>query len=152
MIKMCGSSIIKPLQSLFNNFVKQGVSLNIWKIANVVSVHKKIVNNKLTIINWHLYYQFAQKIFEKLLLDSINEFLDKNCLLNSNESGFPPNGSSMHQRIAITHDIFTAFDANRSLVVRGAFSGLSKTFDRVWHKGLFYKLKCNKINGPFLAF
>ena len=57
----------------------------------------------------------------------------------------------MHKLIAITNDIFTVFDANPSLVVRGAFLELSKAFDRVWHKGLFYKLKCNGINDPILS-
>ena len=45
MIKICGSSIIKPLQLLFNNCLKQEVFPNIWKMANVLPVHKKIVNN-----------------------------------------------------------------------------------------------------------
>ena len=44
MVKMCGSSIIQPLQMLFNNSVKQGVFHNIWKMANVLPVHKKTVN------------------------------------------------------------------------------------------------------------
>ena len=86
-----------------------------------------------------------------MLFGSIYEFLDQNSLLNSNQSGFRPNASSIHQVIAITHDIFTAFDVNPSLVVRGALLDLSKAFDRVWHKGLLYKLKCNGINGPLLS-
>ena len=36
MIKTCG-----PLQLLFNNCVKQEVSPNIWKMANVLPVHNK---------------------------------------------------------------------------------------------------------------
>ena len=93
----------------------------------------------------------CSKIFEKLLFDSMYEFLDKNSLLNSNQSWFRPNDSSIHQLIAITHDIFTVFDANPSSVVRGAFLDLSEAFGRVWHKGLLYKLKCNGVNGPILS-
>ena len=77
MIKICQLPILKPLQLLFNNYVKQGVFPNIWKTVNILPVHKKTVNNYLTIINQYLYYQFAKKIFEKLLFDSIYEFLDK---------------------------------------------------------------------------
>ena len=58
----------------------------------------------------------CSKILEKLLFDSIYEFLDKNSLLNSSESEFRPHYSSIHQFIAITHDVNTAFDANPSLV------------------------------------
>ena len=111
----------------------------------------KIVNNYLIIIDLSLL-PICSKIFEKLLFDSIYEFLDRNSLLNSNQSGFRPNDSSIHQLIAITHDIFTAFDANPSLIVRDAFLDLSKTLHGVGHKGLLHKLKCNGINGPFLVF
>ena len=96
MIKMYKWSKIKPLRSLFNNCVKQGVLCNI--------------------------------------LCNIYEFLEKDSLLNSNQSGFRPIDSSIHQFIAIALDIFTTFNTNPSLVARGAFLNLSKAFDRVWHK------------------
>ena len=50
------------------------------------------------------------------------------------------------QLIAISHDIFSAFDANPLLEVRGVFLDLSKAFDRVWGDGLLYKLKSNGID------
>ena len=34
--------------------------------------------------------------------------------------------------------------------MRGVFLDISKAFDRVWHKGLLYKLKCMSIDGNFL--
>ena len=34
--------------------------------------------------------------------------------------------------------------------VRGVFLDISKTFDKVWHKGLLHKIKENGINGPLL--
>ena len=84
MIKICGSSIFKPLQLLFNNCVKQGVFPNIWKMANVLPVHKR--NSKQLVDNYRpvSLLPICTKIFEKLLFDSIYEFLDKNKLLNSN--------------------------------------------------------------------
>ena len=51
------------------------------------------------------------------------------------------------QLVVIAHKIFSAFDANPSLEVRGVFLDLSKTFDRVWHDDLLYKLKSNGIDG-----
>ena len=88
----------------------------------------------------------CSKIFEKLISDSIYEFLNKNNLFNNNQPGFRPNDSCIHQLIAITYSIFSAFDTNPSLEVRGVFLDLSKAFDRVWHDGLLYKLKSNGID------
>ena len=56
------------------------------------------------------------KTFEKLTFDSIYQFLNKNNLFNNNQSGFRPNDSCIDQLIAITHNIFSAFVANPSLV------------------------------------
>ena len=54
-----------------------------------------------------------------------------NKLPNSNKSGFMPEDSCIHQIISITHEIYASFDANPSLEVWGAFSDISKAFDRV---------------------
>ena len=51
------------------------------------------------------------------------------------------------QLIAITHNIFNAFDGNLSLEVCRVFPDLSKAFDRDWQDGLLYKLKSNGIDG-----
>ena len=68
-------------------------------------------------------------------------------LLYTNQSGFRPFDSSVNQLLAITNEAFEAFDCNPPLVVRSVFLDISKTFDKVWHKGLLYKLKSLGISG-----
>ena len=60
-------------------------------------------------------------------------------LLNSGQCGFRPGDSFINHLLAITHEIFEAFDFNPSLEVRSVFSYISKAFDKVWHDGLLYK-------------
>ena len=57
--------------------------------------------------------------------------------------------SCVHQLFSITHEIYTSFDTNPSLEVRGVFLGISKAFDRVWHDGLLHKLKLLGICGRY---
>ena len=68
-------------------------------------------------------------------------------LLNPNQSGFRPSDSCINQLLAITHEIFEAFDCNPSLEVRAVFLDISKAFNNVWHEGLLYKLKSMGISG-----
>ena len=53
----------------------------------------------------------------------------------------------MHQLTSITQSIFSVFDGNPSLEIRNVFLDLFKSFDRVWHDGLLYKLKSNGTDG-----
>ena len=109
MLKLCGLSIIKPLSLLFSNFAKDGFFSNNWKKANFFPVHKK--GNKQLVSNYHPVplLLVCCKIFEKLIFDCVYNFLDQNCLLNTNQSGFRLGNSCLHQLIAIKHNIFTVF-------------------------------------------
>ena len=73
-------------------------------------------------------------------------------LLNPNQSGFRPSDSCVNQLLAITHEIFEAFDCNPSLEVRSVFLDISKALGKVWHKGLLFKLKSMGISGEFCNF
>ena len=77
--------------------------------------------------------------------------VNNNNLVNSDQFGFRPGDSRVHQLIPITHDIYKAFDANPSLEMRRAFLELSRAFDKVWHEGLLYKLRPMGIYEHFFA-
>ena len=91
----------------------------------------------------------CSKIFEKVIFNSLFKYLDDNNLLTSNQSGFRPGDSCVHQLLSITHEIYKAFDANPSLDVRGIFLDLSKDFHTVSHDSLMYKLKSLGICGNY---
>ena len=73
--------------------------------------------------------------------------LDEHNLLNPNQSGFRPKDSCIYQLIEITHNIFPTFDCNPTIETRAVFLDISKAFDKVWHKGLLYKLESMGISG-----
>ena len=86
-----------------------------------------------------------------MIFDCTFFFFNQNCLLSDNQSGLRSGDSCLHQLIATTRKIFTPFDASSSLEVRGIFLDLSKAFERVWNKGLIYKLKNIGIDESLLS-
>ena len=85
------------------------------------------------------------KIFEKIILNKIYNFLLEEKLLNPNQSGFRPSDSCINQ--LQSHEIFETFDCNLSLELRSVFLDISKAFDKVWREGLLYNLKSMGISG-----
>ena len=147
MIKICDKSLVKPLIILFQNSITSTHYPDIWKRSNIIPVHKK--NEKQLIQNYRpiSLLPIFGKIFEKVVFNRIYNFLLNGRLLNPNQSGFRPSDSCINQLLAITHEIFESFDCNPSLEVRSVFLDISKAFDKVWHKGLLYKLKSMAISG-----
>ena len=89
MVKICDDSIKKPLSILYKNCITTGIYPNAWKKSNI-PVYKKrdkqVVKNYTTV---SLLPIFA-KVFQKILFNSIFEYLQENCLLCDNQSGFRP--------------------------------------------------------------
>ena len=90
------------------------------------------------------------KIFERLIFNSLFEYLEKYKLLSAHQSGFRANDSCVDQLLSIVHNIYTAFDAYPTLESRGVFLDMSKAFDKVWHEGLIFKLKSMGISDALL--
>ena len=122
-----------------------------WKKANVIPVHKKESKNLLKNYRPISLLPVCGKIFEKCIYNSLYGYLQSNDILSKSQSGFRKGDSCISQLLAITHEIYSNFDAIPSLETRGIFLDISKAFDRVWHEGLLFKLKSYGINGPPLT-
>ena len=77
------------------------------------------------------------------------EFFTKNEPISQNQSGFTAEDSCISQLLFITNDIYQSLDDE--LETRAAFLDISKAFNKVWHEGLFFKLKQNGISGNLLS-
>ena len=77
-------------------------------------------------------------------------FFVQNELISKHQSGFRPGDSTINQLLAITDEIYQSFESNDE--TRAAFLDISKAFDKVWHEGLLFKLKCNGISGNLYSF
>ena len=148
MYKLSGKSICKPLDLIFQSCIKHGEFPTEWKKADGVLVHKK--SDKQILKNYRpvSLLPICGKIFERLLYNRLYEYFIENELISSSQSGFKSGDSCINQLLSITHDIYQSFD--NGFEVRGVFLDTSMTFDKVWHKGLIFKLKQNGVAGNFL--
>ena len=98
MIKLCATSIAKPLSNLFRNCFENQCFPKEWKKADIVPVHKK--NDKRLIKNYRpvSLLPVCGKIFEKIIYNSLFKYLKDNNLSNGNQSDFRP-GENLTQKI-----------------------------------------------------
>ncbi|GBN10506.1 putative RNA-directed DNA polymerase from transposon BS [Araneus ventricosus] len=96
------------------------------------------------------------KLYESLLLKRLNQFLDINHIIISEQFGSRKNLSTSHQLLYVTvliHDGFANFETTGAL-----FLDVAKAFDKIWQDGLlakFMRLSCSaqfiKITHSFLT-
>ena len=124
---------------IFNNFIDTGRFPDIWKRSTIIHVLNKEDKQIVDIYRPVSLLLMFGKLFEKLLFNSIMEFLEENNLLNSNQLGFRPNNSCESQLPSIVPNIYSSFDCHPSLEVRSIFLDISKAFIRSGIKDYFIK-------------
>ena len=95
-IKICDTSICRPLKLIFQACLESAKFPNKWKKANVVPVHKKGDKQILKSYQPISLLPIAGEIFERLLHDRMFEFFTENNLLSKNLSGFKPGDSCIN--------------------------------------------------------
>ena len=110
MLKICGSSVCRPLQIIYKSCLDRGKFPQEWKKANVVPVHKK--NDKQLVKNYRpiSLLPICDKIFERILYNSLLNFLNQNDLISPAQSGFKSGDSCINQLLSITHEIYHSMD------------------------------------------
>ena len=150
MLQLCPVEVALPLQIIFQKCIDTGIFPDSWKYANVQPVHKK--NNRQIKSNYRpiSLLPLCGKLLEKIVFDQVYSYLNTHNLLSKNQSGFRPGDSTIYQLISITSNIYESFEKYDE--TRAIFLDISKAFDKVWHEGVIYKVKCNGISGKLLEF
>ena len=92
-INICGKSICKPLNLIFNHCIDTGSFPLEWKKANIVPIHKK--GDKQCLKKYRPVSQLpiCGKILERLIFNEMFSFLIENNLISSNQYDFKPGDS-----------------------------------------------------------
>ena len=148
MLKPVAEEVALPLSILFNRSFREGKFADAWKYSNVIPLPKKGDNSEPS--NFRPVSLLSQlgKLQERIAFKNIHNYLNENNLIYKYQSGFLPGHSTTFQLIDIYHHICQAIDNNQYACM--VFCDVSKAFDRVWHKGLIFKLKQLGIDGELL--
>ena len=147
-LKELAIPLSKPLSDLFNCSLINRQCPDVWKEANVSPLYKKddpsLVSNyrPISLLNT------IGKVMEKIIHKHIFNFFNENNVISCLQSGFVSGDSTVNQLVDIYNTFCKALDEGKE--VRAVFCDISKAFDRVWHKGLLFKLRKAGINGELL--
>ena len=137
-----------PLSDLFNASLSKGKVPALWKQANVTPIHKKNDPSEITNYRPISLLSTVGKVLEKIVHKYVFNFLMDHEVLTTLQSGFISGDSTVNQLVDIYNSFCKALDEGKE--VRAIFCDISKAFDRVWIKGLLYKLQTVGITGHLL--
>ena len=142
-----GATVLEePLSMLFNRSLEKCYFPVTWKDANVSPSYKK--NDKSLPSNYRLISILSSigKAMERCVHKQLYNYVIDNDLITPLQSRFKHGDSTNFQLIHTYHSFCEAFDSGKE--VRAVFCDVSKVFDRVWHRGLLYKLSCIDCSNP----
>ena len=94
MLKTCNSAIKKPLSIIFRNYISESTLPDIWKKrkkSNICPIHKQ--GDKQDNYKPVSLLPICGKGFEKLISNSLYEYLGEHKILSADQSGFRANDS-----------------------------------------------------------
>ena len=86
---------------------------------------KQAINNYRPINN---YCQFVEKYFERLIFNSVYQYLEEHKVLSADQSGFQANDSCVNQLLPIVDNIYSPFDTYPTLDPCGVFLDMRSLF------------------------
>lgn len=144
-----GAEYLKiPLKHIFNISLTQCEFPTDWKRANLTPIPKKNEKNLPNNYRPVSLLSIVGKALERCVHKHMYNYVTENNLITPFQSGFTRNDSTTNQLTFLYHTFCQAVDNGKE--VRVVFCDISKAFDRVWHRGLLFKLSSIGIKGNLL--
>ena len=137
-LKLAMPFIEDSLVYLFNTPLETSQFPDPWKIARVSPIFKDGDKTKKSNYRPISVLPVVSTLFEKLVFNQLYQYLNGNCFINSNQSGFRELYSTATCLLKNTDDWYKGMDTGN--LVGMVYIGLKKAFDTVDHQILCRKL------------
>ncbi|CAB3996295.1 Hypothetical predicted protein [Paramuricea clavata] len=146
LLKETAMQITPSLCALFNKSLRVGVLPSVWKLANVVPVHKH--GEKTYVENYRpiSLLSLISKVLERCIFNNIKYHVYEQ--INPCQNGFMPGKSCITQLIEVLEQIGRELDRGKQIDV--LYLDMSKAFDRVSHVELIHRLREFGFGGSVL--
>ena len=126
-IRVASPIIADSLTKIFNKAIRNECVPHDWKIARVITLHKKGPRNLLNNYRPISILPIVSKVFEKVLYEQLYNYLIANNLLSNKQFGFRRFHSTTSALLDSTNEWFVNMD--RGLFNTAVFLDLKKAFD-----------------------
>ena len=145
-----GASILaKPITQIFNLSIKLSIFPNNCKVAKLKPLYKKGSRSDPKNYRPISLLPLVSKVFEKLIHQQLQKYLDENKILYSFQSGFRANHSTDSCISYLQDKIVTGFD--KGMLTGMIAIDLQKAFDTIDHTILLEKLSCLGLSNQVIG-
>lgn len=139
MITELPTPVIRRLAQIFNAILRTGHFPDLWKLSYVTMIPKpgKDITKAASYRPISLLPTIS-KLFEKIILHKMMPEITK--IIPPHQFGFQAKHGTIEQVHRITSEIRKAFEEKK--YCSALFLDVAQAFDKVWHDGLLYKIRC----------
>lgn len=149
-VKMAKTIVAPYLTKLFNKCINEETFPDQFKIASVTPIPKKTSLKTINDFRPISLLPMFSKIFEKILVQRMTKFLNKNDVLTSSQFGFRTSSSTELAVTSIYDKLLQNLDENK--ITCSIYLDLRKAFDSVNHSIILKKLNHYGFRGSILSF
>ena len=147
-IKPISEYISSPLTFIINNFIKEAKFPSQWKIARISPIPKVSTPSELKDYRPVSILPILSKVYEKLVLKQITQFIEEQNVYHKYQSGFRKHHSTSKILTKLYDDIKNSM--KRSEISVAIFADYSKAFDTIDFYTLIQKMHQLNFSTDFL--
>ena len=139
-LKQLSDTFLIFIVGLFNQMYNIAYYPKIWKAACVIPINKPgKPSNRADSYRPITLTSTISKLFEKFILQKINDHCDNFNIIPENQFGFRKHTSTVHALTKFREDV--CLNLNNKIPTVVCSLDIEKAFDKTWIEGLIYKMK-----------